>query len=55
MFVHKSDINKKMAGMLATEVRMGDAPKPQFSIKSIEKSKNQEINTLTGRKENPIS
>ena len=26
----------KTAGMLATEVRIGDAPKPPFPIKSIE-------------------
>ena len=60
MFFLKSDIKQKKkppAGMLATEVRAGDAPKPTFSMKSIEKSKkNPEINTLTGRrKRNPIS
>ena len=52
MFFSKSDIrNKKKppAGMLATEVRIGDAPKPTFSIKSIENQKNPEINTLTDR------
>ena len=41
MFFLKSDINnnKKTAGKLATEVRTGDAPKPTFSMKSIEKQK----------------
>ena len=48
MFFSKSDINKqtnkKTAGMLATEVRTGDAPKPQFSMKTgakLKKSGNQ--------------
>jgi hypothetical protein len=42
MFFLKSDIKTKKklpAGMLVTEVRMGDAPKPPFSSKSFEKSK----------------
>ncbi len=42
MFFLKNDINNKKkppAGMLATEVRSGDAPKPQFSTKTYEKSK----------------
>ena len=41
MFFLKSDINKqkKTAGMLATEVRAGDAPKPPFSTKTYEKLK----------------
>ena len=30
---------KKTAGMLATEVRSGDAPKPSFSMKTYEESK----------------
>ena len=59
MFFFKSYItnnNKKPpAGKLATEVRIGDAPKPPFSSKSIAKHKNPEINSLTGRKKNPIS
>ena len=41
MLLRKSDIppqkNKPPAGMLATEVRIRDAPKPAVSIKSIEK------------------
>ena len=60
MFLHKSDINNKKkkppAGKLATEVRTGDAPKPTFSIKSIEQSKksgNQPLNRQ--KKKNPIS
>ena len=40
MFFLKSDINqqkkKPPAGMLATEVRAGDAPKPPFPTKPIE-------------------
>ena len=46
MFFRKRDITKKKppAGMLATEVRTGDAPKPAFSMKTIEKLKNPEIN-----------
>ena len=39
MFFRQSDIKQKKkppAGMLATEVRTGDAPKPTFSTKSIE-------------------
>ena len=41
MFFGKSDINKKKppAGMLATEVRAGDAPKHTFSMKTNQKSK----------------
>ena len=42
MFFRKSDIQKKEnapAGKLATEVRAGDAPKPPFPTKTIEKSK----------------
>ena len=43
MFFLKSDIqkNKKKppAGMLATEVRAGDAPKSSFSMKTYQKSK----------------
>jgi hypothetical protein len=40
MFFLKSDIKtqKTTAGMLATEVRAGDAPKPQFSMKTNQKS-----------------
>ena len=57
MFFCKSDIKKKKktAGKLATEVRTGDAPKPPFSTKSIEKSKKKEkeINPLTGKKKKP--
>ena len=48
MFSSNSYIKKKPpAGKLATEVRIGDAPKPTFSIKSIEKSNtsgNQRLN-----------
>jgi len=40
---HESDINKQKekppAGMLATEVRAGDAPKPAFSMNIYEKIK----------------
>jgi len=41
VFFFKSDINnkKQTAGMLATEVRTGDAPKPPFPMKTYEKSK----------------
>ena len=35
--------NKKTAGMLATEVRAGDAPKPTFSMKTNKNLKNLEI------------
>ena len=46
MFFINTDINnnKKTAGMLATEVRSGDAPKPPFSMKTYEHLKNPEIN-----------
>ena len=47
MFFSKSDIYKKQknppAGMLATEVRSGDAPKPYFSMETDEQIKNPEI------------
>ena len=36
---------EKTAGMLATEVRSGDAPKPKFSMKTNENLKNSEINS----------
>ena len=40
MFFLKSDIKKKKtAGLLATEVRAGDAPKPPFSTKTYDKLK----------------
>ena len=44
MLFRKSDIEQKKqhvktAGMLATEVRSGDAPKPPFSMKTDAKSK----------------
>ena len=43
MFFRKSDIQKQKkmppAGMLATEVRAGDAPKPIISMKTYEKFK----------------
>ena len=38
----KSDIQnkqKKKAGMLATEVRSGDTPKPKFPMKTYEEKK----------------
>ena len=40
VFLRKMTLNKqkKTAGMLATEVRAGDAPKPQFSMKTNQKS-----------------
>ena len=45
---------KPPAGKLATEVRSGDAPKPPFSIKSIEKSKKLRKSTpLTSRTKKP--
>jgi hypothetical protein len=46
----KSDIQTKKkppAGMLATEVRSGDAPKHTFSMKTDEKSKKSGKNTQT--------
>ena len=39
--------------MLVTEVRTGDAPKPQFSIKSIEKSKKSLNQPLNRKKQKP--
>ena len=59
MLFFKRDIKKrtkKTAGMLATEVRIGDAPKPPFSINPLKNQKNPEINPLTGRTtKKPIS
>ena len=51
MFHIKNDIFKKKkkppAGMLATEVRSGDAPKHTFPMQTDEKSKKSGKNTQT--------
>ena len=58
MFFLKSDIKKKQqqktAGMLATEVRAGDAPKPTFSTKIDEKSKKSGNQPLNRQKKKPL-
>ena len=53
MFFLKRDITKKTTGMLATEVRIGDAPKPTFSTKSIEKSTKSGNQPLNRQKKKP--
>ena len=53
MFFRKSDIKKKKppAGMLATEVRIGDAPKPPFPMETNQKTKKSIHPVFGGRRQ----
>ena len=57
-FLTKVTLNKQTkkppAGMLATEVRSGDAPKPPFPMKIDEKSKKSENQPLNRQKKKSL-